>query len=399
MPSYKSLKRLCAGTLVPLRKAWKEDTMPRPTVAYAELSALRHNYRSLRKYVPRAGIMAMVKADAYGHGILPVAKVLAAEGADFFGVATPEEGMLLRAEGLFTPILCVGAAFSGAAEAIKNQISLTVFNEESLLEMKEQLPPGHIARVHLKLETGMNRLGLRGKEELLHILSLCDRPDIFVEGIFTHFATSDCADKAFTHRQASLFMQGAELAEKYLNRTIIKHAACTGALIDCPEYHFDMVRPGIALYGYYPSKEVARPLDLQPVLRWETRISQVREAEAGETVGYGRAGSFSAPGKIAVLPVGYGDGYRRNLAGKGYVLIDGKMAPLLGRPCMDQIMVDVTNIPAARPGALVTLLGRQGDAHIYADEMADLLGTISYEVTLGITKRVPKEYCGLRDET
>lgn len=391
--------------------------MPRPTAAYVELDALRHNYRSICNYVntfsvksenairdalPNAHghshaqtrIMAMVKADAYGHGLLQVAKTLQEEQVAFMGVATPEEGLALRENGIKTPILCVGASFDDISSAAKANISLTVYSAESARDLLAQLPSGQPVKVHIKLETGMNRLGIKSIEELLSTLELLRDPRVVPEGIFTHFATSDCLDKTFTHRQANRFLELCAVAKPYVGSSCLRHTACTGAMLDCPEYHFEMVRPGIALYGYYPSGEVTRPLDLKPVLRWETRIAQVREAGAGDTIGYGRAGSFAKPGRVAVLPVGYGDGYRRVLENKAYVLIEGKKAPLLGRPCMDQIMADVTDIPSATAGSLALLLGEWGSEHFWADDMAALAHTIPYEITLGITGRVPKIYCG-----
>ena len=253
---------------------------------------------------------------------------------------------------------------------------------------------GKKARVHIKLETGMNRLGAHTDGELLQLareLKKCDM--VQAEGVFTHFAASDSTDKTFTYEQASIFNRGREiLANEGFDR-LIAHAACSGGTLDCPDLYYDMVRPGIALYGYPPSSEVINHLPLEPIMRIESRLSQVKHIKAGESVGYGRSYTAQKDMRIGVVPIGYGDGYRRALSNKGFVIINGCRANILGRVCMDQMMVDITDIPA-ESGELAVLLGKSGGEKFDAEDMAEICGTISYEITLGFTARVPKIYYG-----
>ncbi len=368
----------------------------RPTVAYVDLDKLVHNYNAIKRHVGKAMLMAMVKADAYGHGLLPVSLALARAGADYFGVAAVEEGVSLRKAGINQPILCVGAAFkSSLEEAVENDIILTLYEEGQLGQMQEAaLKAGKKARVHIKLETGMNRLGAHTGGELARLARALKKCSMLcAEGVFTHFAASDSADKDFTYEQASIFEQGREILANEGLDGLIAHAACSGGTLDCPDLYYDMVRPGIALYGYHPSDEVINRLPLEPIMRLESRLSQVKEIKAGESIGYGR--SFTAPRdmRIGVVPIGYGDGYRRALSNKGCALINGRRANITGRVCMDQMMVDITDIPA-ETGELVVLLGKSGDEKFDAEDMAQICGTISYEITLGFTARVPKIYYG-----
>ena len=369
----------------------------RPTVAYVDLDKLVHNYNAIKRHVgDKTRIMAMVKADAYGHGLLPVSKTLEQAGADYLGVAMIEEGVRLRRANVKLPILCVGASFkSSLEEGIKEDIILTLYETGQLCDMQEAAERvGKKARVHIKLETGMNRLGAHTDGELLQLareLKKCDM--VQAEGVFTHFAASDSADKTFTYEQASIFNRGREiLANEGFDR-LIAHAACSGGTLDCPDLYYDMVRPGIALYGYPPSSEVINHLPLEPIMRIESRLSQVKHIKAGESVGYGRSYTAQKDMCIGVVPIGYGDGYRRALSNKGFVIINGCRANILGRVCMDQMMVDITDIPA-ESGDLAVLLGKSGGEKFDAEDMAEICGTISYEITLGFTARVPKIYYG-----
>lgn len=369
----------------------------RPTVAYVDLDKLRHNFDLIKNHVGnKTMIMAMVKADAYGHGLLPVSKTLAGAGADYLGVAAVEEGIRLRQAGVSLPILCVGAVFkSSLEEGIANDIIFTLYDKEQLADMESAAKRlKKQARVHIKLETGMNRLGAHadsGLAELARELKACGH--VKAEGVFTHFATSDCFNKDFTYEQASIFERGRAILADEGIENLIAHAACSGAALDCPDLYYDMVRPGIALYGYCPSDEVINRLPLEPVMRLESRLSQVKKVKAGETIGYGRSFQAQEDMVIGVVPIGYGDGYRRALSNKGWVLVKGKKARIAGRVCMDQMMVDITGTDA-QPGELVTLMGTDGAEKFDAEDMARLCGTISYEITLGFTARVPKIYYG-----
>ena len=373
--------------------------MGRPTAAYVDLAALKQNIQSIAAGSKAAHLMAMVKADAYGHGILPCAKAAQEAGADYFGVATVEEGEQLRKAGIAGNILCVGAPqFTSLKNAVENDVILTVYDCEPLEQLDQAAcRSGKTARVHIKLETGMNRLGVQSEQALSELLAaLKTYRHIRLEGAFTHFAASDSADLAFTREQAAAFERRCAFIKRSGWPGLLMHAGSSAVALTLPEYHYDMIRPGIAMYGYYPSAETAAAcrIRLQPVLRWETRLTQVKTIHAGEPVGYGR--TFTAPRemRIGIVPAGYGDGYKRILSNRGYVLIGGSCAPIVGRVCMDQFMIDVTDIPSASSGALVTLIGQQGDVSIWADKMAELAETIPYEITLGITVRVPKHYCG-----
>jgi len=372
--------------------------MGRPTVAYIDLDHYLQNLINIKKHVGQnVKVCAMVKADAYGHGLIPISKVAQkSKMVDYLGVATIEEGVTLRQNGITLPILCVGAVFAESLEdAVAKDIMQTIYSTEHLAMLQKACKKlNKQAKVHLKLETGMNRLGISSGNELQQLLDeLPNYPDIILDGVFTHFATSDCEDKSFTNEQAKRF---DEMVSQIKARGLkpIVHAACSGATLDCPQLHYDMVRPGIATYGYYPSDEVSKDVPLQPVLRWETRLTQIKPVKGGESIGYGRTYFAKNDMVIGVLPVGYGDGYRRALSNKGYVLINGQKAPIVGRICMDQTMVDTSGIKNATTGAVVTLLGQQNGEHIWADEMAKLCDTISYEITLGISGRVPKIYYG-----
>ena len=372
--------------------------MSRPTTAYVDISSIKHNVAALQKHVGSTKIMCMVKADAYGHGMIPVAKACIKSGAYALGVATVEEGVALREAGIEAPILCVGACFADSnAAAVEHGITQTLYDIESLYRLEDAAARlKRVAQVHVKIDSGMTRLGVRSREELIALLEAArECKCVRITGAFTHFATSDHRDKSFTHKQAELFNSMLEILNEHGYNDIIRHASCSGAIIDCPEYNYDMVRPGIAIYGYYPSDEVDKTkVVLRPALRWETRLTQVKSIKRGETVGYGR--SYEAPRDmvIGVVPVGYGDGYRRGNSNKGYCVINGSRANIVGRVCMDQLMVDITDIQGATEGALVTLIGAQGDCSIWADEMAEICDSISYEILLNISKRVPKVYCG-----
>ena len=371
--------------------------MSRPTVAYVELDNIRQNIKNLQRHIGNTKMMCMVKADAYGHGLVQVARTCSDAGAYALGVAATEEGVQLRQAGIDLPILCVGACFRESAhDAVMHDITQTVYDVSCLEALQSAAEKtGKKARVHIKIDSGMARLGVQSEQELLEIIKAVRAcPDIAVTGAFTHFAASDSADKGFTHRQAEIFNGMLRVLEREGFTDIIRHASCSGAVLDCPELRYDMVRPGIAIYGYYPSREVRHDIILKPALRLESRLTQVKSIGKGQSIGYGR--SFVAPRdmRIGIVPIGYGDGYRRGNSNKGYCVICGRKAPICGRVCMDQLMADITDIPDASPGALVTLIGQQDGVHIWADEMADICDTISYEILLNISKRVPKVYCG-----
>ena len=369
--------------------------MARPTKCLIDLNAFRENLTAVKNRVGNTKIMALVKADAYGHGLEQMAAEAQAWGIDYLGTATLEEGALLRRSGISVPVLCLGALPLGSEElCVIHQIEQAVFSAEALFRLQRACEKYHsFIDVHLKIETGMHRTGVRSGRELQEVLdALQSCSCIRLKGVFTHFAASDTQDDTYTRRQADAFAAALEQIRKNGFHDFLVHCANSGAILSYPELYFDMVRAGIILYGYYPSKQTKEPFSVKPVLSWVTAVAAVNEVRAGEAISY--SGTFLAAHdmRVAVLPVGYGDGYRRLLSNRAEVLIHGKRAPVVGSICMDMTMVDVTGIPEVSLGDPVILIGRQGNEVITAEELAAFCGTISYEIMLSITPRVPKEY-------
>ena len=359
-----------------------------------DLSAIRRNVGVMRERLGnKTKFMAVVKADAYGHGAVAVARAALKAGADMLAVAIVEEGVELRAAGITCPILVLGGIEASAADAVvKADLTQVVFNEEIIRALRMSgLKFGRTAKVHLKLETGMNRIGVQTKERVQELVRLIDSmPWIELTGCFTHMATADCEDgEEGTLAQIARFEALCEAIREVHPAPITRHAGNTACIFRYPQAHFDMVRGGIALYGYPPVPEAT---GLRPAMRWVTHAVMVKELHAGDRVGYG--GTFTAKEhtRVMTLPVGYADGYRRGMSEKGCVLVRGQRAKILGRVCMDQIMVDVTDIPDAQAGDEAVLLGAQGGDMIDAEEMASWLGTISYEVLCSPSRRVPRVY-------
>jgi alanine racemase len=354
-----------------------------------DLQAIRDNVRALKQVAgPNVKLMAVVKADAYGHGMVKVAQAALSAGASFLGVATPDEGVKLRNNHIDAPILIFGALNKdGAGAAVQYELTQTVCREDMIEWLyKECLRQKKDAFVHLKVDTGMGRIGVRTEDEARAVLeALQSSPQVKLTGTYTHFADADGSEEKFTMQQLTAF----ERITGKLPKNILRHAANSAATLRYPQTHFDMVRPGIALYGCPPVKT---DVPLRPAQRWVTEVIHVKEIVPGDTVSYGRTFTAEKHMRVATLPVGYGDGYHRMLSNRGKVLIGGKFAQILGRVCMDQTMVDVTDIPAAVPGAQAMLLGRQGQSEITADQLGDWAGTISYEVLLAPTVRVIRRY-------
>lgn len=369
--------------------------MIRATRTEIALPNIEHNIAVIRAGLkPETKFLAVVKANAYGHGLEEVAQYACRQGADYLGVAIAEEGVRLRAAGVSAPILILGASMDTHIDCIlAYNLTPTVFSIHTLRQLQSAAADaGKTCRFHFKVDTGMNRIGFvrtDAFEEALQYLSQC--PNLIFEGMFTHFAVSELADKSFTRRQAARFDEFVSIAARYGYHPIL-HAANSGGALELPEYQYDMVRGGIAMYGYHPAGHADENIDLRPVLSWKTNIVNIKEIAAGETVSYGR--TFTASGRtlVATLPVGYGDGYKRCLSNRASVLIHGKRAPQIGTVCMDQIMCDVTDIPDAAIGDEVILLGSQGNETITADEMARWADTISYEILLSISERVPRVF-------
>ena len=335
-------------------------------------------------------MMAVVKANAYGHGLVQVAQVALAHGADWLGVAIPEEGETLRQAGVDAPILVLGAVNEKGAEAsVRFDLTQTVFDPERVKMLEAAAARQHkMVSVHLKCDTGMGRIGVRTRAELEAVLdALKSAPHVRLTGAFTHFADADGEEADYSLEQIRAF----DAFRALLPRDLLFHAAASSAGARYPAARYQMVREGIALYGCPCVKEMP---PLIPALSWHTEIVYVKALPAGSCVSYGCTFRAEKEMRVATLPVGYGDGYHRALSGKGQVLIGGKRCPVVGRVCMDQMMVDVTALPEteARLGAPVTLLGRQGREEITAEELAGWAGTISYEMLLAATARVPVAY-------
>lgn len=368
-----------------------------PVWAEINLSAITHNMREIRQVVGTATrIMAVVKADAYGHGAVEVSKAALVGGADWLGVARLAEGVALREAGLDVPILVLGyTPPEQAAEVVRYELSQTVYTGEAASFLAAAAGrEGRRARVHLKIDTGMGRIGwLADSPAVPEILSVAGLPDLEIEGIFTHFATADSRDKSYAREQFERFLVMIEALQRNGLEIPFKHAANSAALLEMPETRLDMVRPGIIIYGLFPSDEVDRTLiNLQPAMSLKTRVAYVKHVPAGFKVSYGCTFTTRKPTTIATLPLGYADGYSRLLSAKGEVLIHGQRAPVAGRVCMDQFMVDVGHVPDVEIGDEAVLFGRQGSAEITADEVANWLGTINYEVVCMVSHRVPRVF-------
>lgn len=394
---------LAPRLLVRQDAAWKQIVVlepDRPTWVEVDLGALAHNTRRLKDAAGGAALMAVLKADAYGHGAVQAARVVLRHGADRLAVACLSEGAALRAAGIDAPVLVLGYTPAWQArEALRLNLDAAVFDLPTAQAFSRAARDlGRTARLHLKVDTGMHRLGCAPEEAEDLLAALADLPDIQVEGIFTHLACAD--DPAADGRAATTAQLRAwralvdRLAERGL-RPPLAHALNSAGLLAWPEARGDLVRPGIALYGLAPSAALAAAcgpagLDLRPVLSWRTQVGQLHRLAAGEAVGYGATWRAARPSLVATIPVGYADGFRRAPKGWRQVLVHGRRAPLVGRVSMDQSAVDVTDIAGVRQGDAVTLIGRQGDDEIRADEVAAWLGTISYEVVAGILARVPR---------
>ena len=366
--------------------------------AEIDLSALEHNYRAIRARLPEGcRFLGVVKADAYGHGALPVAKKLAELGADYLAVAGLDEAEALRAGGITLPVLILGRTDPALAPRLAElDITQALSSLADARAMSEALAGSGTVKVHMKLDTGMGRLGFRAdhEAELAEAAQAMALPGLVPEGVFTHFAVSDeLPDGAeFTRTQFARFTAGIRFLEERSGKTfVIRHCANSGAVLHYPEYALDMVRPGLLLYGLYPDPH-PDGLELRPVMAVKARVCAVRHYAAGDTVSYGRTFRADKPFTGAVLAMGYADGLHRILSGRFSVLLHGKHAPQIGRICMDMCMVDITDIPDVRPGDAATIFGRDGAVFQPVETLAETAGTISYELICAMSRRVPRVY-------
>lgn len=381
---------------------------PRPTWLEIDLSAVTNNVQQVRKIIgPDCLLMSVVKANAYGHGASQISKTAIQAGADRLAVATLSEAIELRNNGIQAPILVLGYTPPyQAKEAVDAAITLTVFDYEVAKALDRATTGKNTSTpIHIKVNTGMNRLGILPKETPQFIENLAAYQKIYVEGIFTHFATSDQLDQTFMLNQFDKFSTLLKKLDRAGLRPPIAHAANSAAMLTFPASHLQMVRAGIATYGLHPDvDEVRLPADFKPALCWKAMIAQVTHLQSGDSVSYGR--EFVARGSttIAVIPVGYADGFPRKPDHWGHVLIHGQRAPIVGRVCMDQTVVDVTHIKlksnsksssaesSVRQGDEAILIGHQGEAKLSADEVGKQLRTINYDVVSRIMSRIPRIY-------
>ena len=365
--------------------------------AKVDLDAIRHNYNAIRQKLPaKVKMMGVIKADAYGHGALPVARELVEQGIDMFGVATIEEGISLRKNGVQTPILILG--FTGREDypaLLTFDLAQTVYEPNMAAEINEAAARfGRKAKVHIKADTGMGRLGFAvNQDSVEEIKRIAALPFLEIEGLFTHFAKADEADESYTKeqlRQFAFFLDSLKAAG-VCPREI--HAANSAGILNYADSYFTMVRAGIILYGSYPSEFTEKTqIVLKPALSICSRLIFVKEVPAGRSISYGGIYQTDKPTKIGTVSIGYADGYQRLLSNRGRVLIRGQYAKVIGRVCMDQIMVDLSAVPEATAGDEVVLFGRQGERVITIEEVAELCQTINYEIMCLIGKRVPREY-------
>ncbi len=370
-----------------------ESHQGRPTRSVVDHDALRWNLRQIRSRIgARVKILSMVKANGYGHGAVAVAKTLAAAGSDAFGVATLEEGVELRRAGVRQPIIVLAGMYLDQIEQfLAHQLTPVIHELARLKELDTALlSRGATFDCHLKIDTGMGRLGLLAADVESWLPELKTLRAIKLAGIFSHFSHADSVEGAYTRQQLKSFTGVIERLRAEDIMVPLVHLANSAATITLSSSYFDMVRPGIMLYGVYPSPAMAEQIDLKTVLSWRTEILQLKRVPRGTSISYGQTFITERESVIATLPIGYADGYRRSISNRGVALVRGQRAPVAGRVCMDLTMLDVTDIKNVQQGDEVVLLGRQGDAVISADEMAIWADTISYEILTSIGARVPR---------
>ncbi len=366
----------------------------RPTYVEINLARLTENYRAIEQAVAPAQVMPILKANAYGHGLVEVARHVASLGAPYLGVAFLEEGILLREAGIETPILVLGGILGNQIPLfLTHDLTLTASSVEKLEHINETARRmGRRAKVHLKIDTGMERIGVHyySAHTLLEAALRCEYCE--VEGIYSHFASSDAANLSYAQEQLNRFRQVLQFyEERGLPHPRLRHMANSGAILQMPESYFDIVRAGILLYGVYPSDEVKQTIVVRPALSWKSRVVYFKVVKPGHPVSYGSTWQSDHMVRVVTVPVGYGDGYFRSMSGKAEVLIRGKRYPVVGRICMDQVMVNI-EWDSAYNGDEVVLIGASGEEWIRCEDLAQWAGTIPYEVLTNINTRVPRLY-------
>ena len=366
--------------------------------ARIDLSAIRENVRAMAGNLrPGTRMAAVIKADGYGHGAVPIAKMLEKEEIIFgYAVATPEEALELRANGIRKPLLLLGYVFPESyEEMIEKDVWVCIFDEESARLLDETAGKlGRKALIHFALDTGMSRIGFADEEASAKTIArIAHLPNLTVRGLFTHLARADETDKSPAYAQMERYAHFLKLLEKENVRIPYRHISNSAGILRLPEANYDFVRAGITLYGLWPSDEVERDiLPLRPAMSISSHLTYVKEIPAGVSVGYGGTWTAERPARIGTVPVGYADGYPRGLSNRGEVLVGGKRVPIRGRVCMDQFMVDLTGVPGAKAGDEVVLLGSQGEETITMEELGSRSGRFNYEFACCVGKRVPRVY-------
>jgi len=369
----------------------KEGGVERPTRAIVNLKAISHNIAQIRKRIgKRRNLMAVVKADGYGHGAVRVGLTALKSGADCLGVTLPEEGEELRKAGISASIVVLGLIKPEEAhKAVELELEQTICTVE-VAEALDQIARDASVRmnVHVKVDTGMGRIGVHPEDALAFLRRIGRFKNLNLEGMFSHFASADEADKTFPRKQIEVFDEVVRQIEASGIKIPKKHIANSAGVLDLPESYYDLVRPGIMIYGLYPSKEVSRSIPLKPAMTLKTEVVFLKRVPSGTPISYGRTFETRRESLVATIPVGYADGYSRLLSGRGKVLVKGCRVPLIGRVCMDMCMIDLSQVEDVRQGDEVILFGED----LPADEIADMTGTINYEVVCAIGKRVPRIY-------
>lgn len=370
----------------------------RRTWAEIDLAAIRCNVRNIKQLLaPQTSLMAVVKADAYGHGMIKVARACLESGAVFLAVATIDEAIRLREDGIEAPIMILGhMTEDDAAVAVAYNIDACVFTCSMATALSEAaVKKGKIAHIHIKLDTGMGRIGFSPEPASVEMIKqIYKLPGIHIRSIFSHFAMSDTTDKSYAAEQHQIFDTFVDQLEQEGVKIPIKHLANSAGIMEIPSAHYNMVRAGIIIYGLYPSDEVNKKvLQLKPAMRLMSRITFLKTIPKGHSVSYGRTYITEKDTVVATVPIGYADGYSRALSNRAWASIRGQKVPLIGRVCMDQCMFDVTELEHVEEGDTVVLFGRPSDL-VTADDLANLIGTINYEIICSLSSRVPRIYIG-----
>jgi len=356
-----------------------------------------HNLRAIRGRIGKGiKILAVVKADAYGHGSIEISRTLVKNGVDMLGVAFPEEAIVLRENGINIPILLLNPILPEQIDYIyKHSLEITICNLKTARELSKTARRNHHnIKAHIEVDTGMGGVGTHPDKTFSFIKDLLLIENLTIEGIFTHFHSSEEQDKTHTHKQNRTFKAILKQLEQEGIYIPLIHAANSAAILDMPDTYFNMVRPGLILYGIFPSDYVSKNVDIKPAMAFKTRIINIKRLDPGNTVGYGRSFQISKHTNAATIPVGYKDGFSRYLSNSGKVLVNGKFVPVIGRVCMDRCFIDVTNVSDVNVGSEVVILGSQKDKTISIESAAELIDTIPYEVVCSLGRKVPKIYIG-----